>query len=128
MTESTFQKLTKLGYQFWSRKGFNNNSTETTPLTYILKDKLLIIGNKNEFDTYPRVLPSIVKILGLTKHEITQVSEVENLPYELDLVINFSENRIKKGKKNIKFDSLKVLMSDNKLKETFIKELQEIKL
>ena len=51
MTESTFQKLTKLGYQFWSRKGFNNNSTETTPLTYILKDKLLIIGNKNEFDT-----------------------------------------------------------------------------
>ena len=34
----------------------------------------------------------------------------------------------KKGKKNIKFDSLKVLMSDNKLKETFIKELQEIKL
>ena len=59
MSKQELNKLTRLGYQFWVPKRSENSPSEENLVFYVLDDKILITGRKDEFKTYPRILPSI---------------------------------------------------------------------
>lgn len=128
MKNRSLKKLTRLGYQFWLFKGSVNSPTGIKSLFYLLKEKVLVIGKEHEFNKYPKALSSIIRIMGLNNKEVIKLKEIDKLPDKLSLIISFSEEDYKKAEKIIKFDSLGILIKDKKLKEAFIKDLQDIKL
>ena len=124
MSKLDLNKLTRLGYQFWVPKRAENNSSEENLVFYVLDNKTLITGRKDEFKTYPRILPSIKKILGQADKELKEIDQPETMSKEFNLVIDFSENLSYKATKTIKFSSLKNLIKDSTLKERFYIELK----
>ena len=124
MTKLDLNKLTRLGYQFWVPKRAENNSSEENLVFYVLDNKILITGRKDEFKTYPRILPSIKKILGQADKELKEIDQPETMSKEFNLAIDFSENLSYKATKTIKFSSLKNLIKDSTLKERFYIELK----
>jgi len=124
MTKLDLNKLTRLGYQFWVPKRPENNSSEENLVFYVLDNKILITGRKDEFKTYPRILPSIKKILGQADKELKEIYQPETISKEFNLVIDFSQGLSYKASKTIKFSSLKNLIEDNALKERFYIELK----
>ncbi len=117
-------KLNRLGYQFWLPKRSESNSSEESLVFYVLDNKILITGLKDEFQSYPRILPSIKKILGQADKEIKEIDKSETISKEFNLVINFSQGLSYKAAKTLKFDSLKILIKDGALKERFYSELK----
>ena len=124
MSKVGLHKLTRLGYRFWSPREQSQNLYDKGMAFYVLDNKTLITGKLKEFKKYPRIVPSISRILGLTDKEIRQVDTSESLVNEFNLVIDFAQELSFKTKKIIKFDSLKLLIKDKGLKESFYKELQ----
>ena len=124
MSKSYLSKLTRLGYQFWVPKRSENSSSEENLVFYVLDDKTLITGKEDEFKAYPRILPSIKKILGKVDKEIKQIDQTETVSKEFNLVIDFSQGLSYKATKTLKFDSLKLLIKDSTLKERFYSELK----
>ena len=124
MSKLDLNKLTRLGYQFWLPKRSENSSTEENLVFYVLNDKTLITGRKDEFKSYPRILPSIKKILGQADKEIKEIDQTETISKEFNLVIDFSQGLSYKATKTLKFDSLKLLIKDSTLKERFYSELK----
>ena len=124
MSKSYLSKLTRLGYQFWVPKRSENSSSEENLVFYVLDDKTLITGKEDEFKAYPRILPSIKKILGKVDKEIKQIDQTETVSKEFNLVIDFSQGLSFKAAKTLKFDSLKLLIKDGALKERFYSELR----
>ena len=124
MSKLDLNKLTRLGYQFWIPKKQGNNYSEKNLVFYVLDDKTLITGRKDEFKTYPRILPSIKKILGQVDKEIKEISQPDTVSREFNLVIDFSQDLSYKATKTLKFDSLKHLLKDSALKERFYIELK----
>tara|TARA_B100000029_G_scaffold106234_1_gene96942 strand:+ start:470 stop:859 length:390 start_codon:yes stop_codon:yes gene_type:complete len=124
MTKLDLNKLTRLGYQFWVPKRPENNSSEENLVFYVLDNKTLITGRKDEFKTYPRILPSIKKILGQADKELKEIDRPETISKEFNLVIDFSQGLSYKARKTIKFSSLANLIEDNALKERFYIELK----
>ena len=124
MSKLDLNKLTRLGYQFWVPKRSENSSTEENLVFYVLDDKTLITGKEDEFKTYPRILPSIKKILGQADKEINEINQAETISKEFNLVIDFSQGLSYKATKTLKFDSLKLLIKDGALKERFYSELR----
>ena len=125
MSKLDLNKLTRLGYQFWLPKRSDNSSTKENLVFYVLNDKTLITGRKDEFKSYPRILPSIKKILGQADKEIKEIDQTEIISKEFNLVIDFSQGLSYKATKTLKFDSLKLLIKDSTLKERFYSELKE---
>ena len=124
MSKLDLNKLTRLGYQFWLPKRSENSSTKESLVFYVLNDKTLITGRKDEFKSYPRILPSIKKILGQADKEIKEIDQTETISKEFNLVIDFSQGLSYKATKTLKFDSLKLLIKDSALKERFYSELK----
>ena len=124
MSKLDLNKLTRLGYQFWLPKRSENRSTKENIVFYVLNDKTLITGRKDEFKSYPRILPSIKKILGQADKEINEIDQAETISKEFNLVIDFSQGLSYKATKTLKFDSLKLLIKDSTLKERFYSELR----
>ena len=124
MSKLDLNKLTRLGYQFWLPKRSENRSTKESLVFYVLNDKTLITGRKDEFKSYPRILPSIKKILGQADKEIKEIDQTETISKEFNLVIDFSQGLSYKATKTLKFDSLKLLIKDSTLKERFYSELK----
>jgi len=124
MSEIGLNKLKRLGYQFWSSKSPQENLSEEGIVFYVLDNKTLITGKLKEFNEYPRIISSISRILGLTDNEIRKIDKSESSVNEFNLVIDFAQELSFKTKKIIKFDSLKLLIKDKGLKESFYKELQ----
>jgi len=117
-------KLKRLGYQFWSSKSPQENLSEEGIVFYVLDNKTLITGKLKEFNEYPRIISSIGRILGLTDNEIRKIDKSELSVNEFNLVIDFAQELSFKTKKIIKFDSLKLLIKDKGLKESFYNELR----
>ena len=124
MSKLDLNKLTKLGYQFWVPKRSENSSSEENLVFYVLEDKILITGKEDEFKAYPRILPSIKKILDQTSKELKEIDQSEAKSKEFNLVIDFSHGLSYKATKTLKFDSLKLLIKDSALKEKFYSELK----
>ena len=124
MSKLDLNKLTRLGYQFWLPKRSDNSSTKENLVFYVLNDKTLITGRKDEFKSYPRILPSIKKILGQADKEIKEIDQTEIISKEFNLVIDFSQGLSYKAAKTLKFDSLRLLIKDGTLKERFYSELR----
>ena len=124
MSKLDLNKLTRLGYHFWLPKRSENRSTKENLVFYVLNDKTLITGRKDEFKSYPRILPSIKKILGQADKEIKEIDQTETISKEFNLVIDFSQGLSYKATKTLKFDSLKLLIKDSTLKERFYSELK----
>ena len=124
MSQLNLNKLTRLGYQFWSLKRLESSSSEKSLVFYVLDDKTLITGSKDEFKAYPRILPSIKKILDQTSKELKEIDQSEAKSKEFNLVIDFSHGLSYKATKTLKFDSLKLLIKDSSLKQRFYKELK----
>ena len=124
MSKLDLNKLTRLGYRFWVPKRSETSSSEENLVFYVLDDKTLITGKEDEFKTYPRILPSIKKILGQADKEIKQIDQTETVSKEFNLVIDFSQGLSYKAVKTLKFDSLKLLIKDGALKERFYSELR----
>ena len=124
MSEVGLNKLKRLGYQFWSSKSPQENLSEEGIVFYVLDNKTLITGKLKEFNEYPRIISSISKILGLTDNEIRKIDKSESSVNEFNLVIDFAQELSFKTKKIIKFDSLKLLIKDKGLKESFYNELR----
>ena len=124
MSEIGLNKLKRLGYQFWSSKSPQENLSEEGIVFYVLDNKTLITGKLKEFNEYPRIISSIGRILGLTDNEIRKIDKSESSVNEFNLVIDFAQELSFKTKKIIKFDSLKLLIKDKGLKESFYNELR----
>ena len=124
MSKLDLNKLTRLGYQLWLPKRSENRATKENLVFYVLNDKTLITGRKDEFKSYPRILPSIKKILGQADKEIKEIDQTETISKEFNLVIDFSQGLSYKATKTLKFDSLKLLIKDSTLKERFYSELK----
>jgi len=124
MSEIGLNKLKRLGYQFWSSKSPQENLSEEGIVFYVLDNKTLITGKLKEFNEYPRIISSISRILGLTENEIRKIDKSELSVNEFNLVIDFAQELSFKTKKIIKFDSLKLLIKDKGLKESFYNELR----
>ncbi len=124
MSEIGLNKLKRLGYQFWSSKSPQENLSEESIVFYVLDNKTLITGKLKEFNEYPRIISSIGRILGLTDNEIRKIDKSELSVNEFNLVIDFAQELSFKTKKIIKFDSLKLLIKDKGLKESFYNELR----
>ena len=124
MSEVGLNKLKRLGYQFWSSKSPQENLSEEGIVFYVLDNKTLITGKLKEFNEYPRIISSISRILGLTDNEIRKIDKSELSVNEFNLVIDFAQELSFKTKKIIKFDSLKLLIKDKGLKESFYNELR----
>ena len=124
MSEVGLHKLTRLGYRFWSPREQSQNLYDKGMAFYVLDNKTLITGKLKEFKKYPRIVPSISRILGLTDKEIRQVDTSESLANEFNLVIDFGKGLSFKAKKNIKFDSLNSFINDKELKKSLYKEIQ----
>ena len=124
MSEIGLNKLKRLGYQFWSSKSPQENLSEEGIVFYVLDNKTLITGKLKEFNEYPRIISSIGRIFGLTDNEIRKIDKSELSVNEFNLVIDFAQELSFKTKKIIKFDSLKLLIKDKGLKESFYNELR----
>ena len=93
---------------------------------YLLGEKVLVAGNLKEFSKYLRFVPSISRVLGMTNLDIKDISKNEALEKDFNLVIHFIQGLSIKSKKTLKFDSLKLLMNDVKLKKHLYSELKNL--
>ena len=128
MSESGLQKLRRLGYQFWLPKLVKNELpfSKEKEIFYLLGERVLVAGNLKEFSKYLRFVPSISRVLGMTDLDIKDISKNEALEKDFYLVIHFIQGLSIKSKKTLKFDSLKLLMNDVKLKNRLYSELKDL--
>ena len=123
MSKQHLNKLSRLGYQFWVPKKFQQDISNQDLIFYLLDKKALFSAQTKELHYYPRFLGSISKILGLTKKEVVQIDKEEALLMQYDLVIDFSQQGLFKASKTIKFDSIGLLTKNKELKEGLYTEL-----
>ena len=128
MSESGLQKLRRLGYLFWLPKLVNNELlfSKEKEIFYLLGERVLVAGNLDEFSNYLRFVPSISRVLGMTDLDIKDISKKEALERDFNLVIHFIQDLSIKSKKTLKFDSLKLLMNDMKLKKHLYSEIRDL--
>jgi len=128
MQESSLDRLQRLGFQFWSPKLLKKEILidEEEKVFLILARKILIVGNLKEFDNYPRFIPSICRILGISDSDIEKISKKGALEKDFQLTVDFVQDLSFKSKKTLKFDSLKLLMNEAKFKKHLLSELNNL--
>ena len=93
---------------------------------FLLNKKILITGDLKEFNQYVRFIPSVCRILDITELDLKEINKTEALEKEYNLTIDFIQDLSFKSKKTLKFDSLKLLLNNTKLKEDLCSELGEL--
>ena len=128
MSESGLHRLQRLGYQFWSLKSLNKEvlNNKEKEVFFLLNKKILITGDLKEFNQYVRFVPSVCRILDIKEKNLKEINKTEALEKEYNLIIDFIQDLSFKSKKTLKFDSLKLLLNDIKLKEDLCSELGEL--
>ena len=128
MSKLGLHRLQRLGYQFWSLKSFNKEglNNKEKEVFFLLNKKILITGDLKEFNQYVRFVPSVCRILDITELDLKEINKTEALEKEYNLIIDFIQDLSFKSKKTLKFDSLKLLLNDTKLKEDLCSELGEL--
>ena len=128
MSKLGLHRLQRLGYQFWSLKSFNKEvlNNKEKEVFFLLNKKILITGDLKEFNQYVRFVPSVCRILDIKEKNLKEINKTEALEKEYNLIIDFIQDLSFKSKKTLKFDSLKLLLNDTKLKEDLCSELGEL--
>ena len=128
MSKSGLHRLQRLGYQFWSLKSFNKEglNNKEKEVFFLLNKKILITGDLKEFNQYVRFVPSVCRILDIKEKNLKEINKTEALEKEYNLIIDFTQDLSFKSKKTLKFDSLKLLLNDIKLKEDLCSELGQL--
>jgi len=128
MSKSGLHRLQRLGYQFWSLKSLNKEvlNNEEKEVFFLLNKKILITGDLKEFNQYVRFVPSVCRILDIKEKNLKEINKTEALEKEYNLIIDFIQDLSFKSKKTLKFDSLKLLLNDIKLKEDLCSELGQL--
>ena len=128
MSKLGLHRLQRLGYQFWSLKSLNKEvlNNEEKEVFFLLNKKILITGDLKEFNQYVRFVPSVCRILDIKEKNLKEINKTEALEKEYNLIIDFIQDLSFKSKKTLKFDSLKLLLNDTKLKEDLCSELGEL--
>ena len=128
MSKSGLHRLQRLGYQFWSLKSLNKEvlNNKEKEVFFLLNKKILITGDLKEFNQYVRFVPSVCRILDIKEKNLKEINKTEALEKEYNLIIDFTQDLSFKSKKTLKFDSLKLLLNDTKLKEDLCSELGEL--
>ena len=128
MSKLGLHRLQRLGYQFWSLKSFNKEvlNNKEKEVFFLLNKKILITGDLKEFNQYVRFVPSVCRIFDITELDLKEINKTEALEKEYNLTIDFTQDLSFKSKKTLKFDSLKLLLNDTKLKEDLCSELGQL--
>ena len=128
MSKSGLHRLQSLGFQFWSPRKVNEETSKNKEkeVFFLLGESVLIAGNLNEFDKYLRFLPSITRVLGIAIQDTKEIDRDEALETDFLFIIDFIQDLPFKSKKTLKFDSLKLLINDVKLKKYLYSELKEL--
>ena len=128
MSKSGLNRLQRLGYQFWSLKSLNKEvlNNKEKEVFFLLNKKILITGDLKEFNQYVRFVPSVCRILDIKEKNLKEINKTEALEKEYNLIIDFIQDLSFKSKKTLKFDSLKLLLNDIKLKEDLCSELGQL--
>ena len=128
MSELGLQRLQSLGFQFWSLRKVNNKTLKNKEkeVFFVLGENILIAGYLNEFNKYLRFVPSITRVLEIAAVDTKEINRDKALEKDFLFIINFIQDLPFKSKKTLKFDSLKLLINDAKLKKYLYSELKQL--
>ena len=128
MSELGLQRLQSLGFQFWSLRKVNKKTLKNKEkeVFFLLGENILIAGNLNEFNKYLRFVPSITRVLEIAAVDTKEINRDKALEKDFLFIIDFIQGLPFKSKKTLKFDSLKLLINDAKLKKYLYSELKQL--
>lgn len=128
MSELGLQRLQSLGFQFWSLRKVNKKTLKNKEkeVFFLLGENILIAGNLNEFNKYLRFVPSITRVLEIAAVDTKEINRDKALEKDFLFIIDFIQDLPFKSKKTLKFDSLKLLINDAKLKKYLYSELKQL--
>ena len=128
MSELGLQRLQSLGFQFWSLRKVNKKplKNKEKEVFFLLGENILIAGNLNEFNKYLRFVPSITRVLEIAAVDTKEINRDKALEKDFLFIIDFIQDLPFKSKKTLKFDSLKLLINDVKLKKYLYSELKQL--
>jgi len=128
MSELGLQRLQSLGFQFWSLRKVNNKTLKNKEkeVFFVLGENILIAGYLNEFNKYLRFVPSITRVLEIAAVDTKEINRDKALEKDFLFIIDFIQDLPFKSKKILKFDSLKLLINDAKLKKYLYSELKQL--
>ena len=128
MSELGLQRLQSLGFQFWSLRKVNKKTLKNKEkeVFFLLGENILIAGNLNEFNKYLRFVPSITRVLEIAAVDTKEINRDKALEKDFLFIIDFIQDLPFKSKKTLKFDSLKLLINDVKLKKYLYSELKQL--
>ena len=128
MSELGLQRLQSLGFKFWSLRKVNKKTLKNKEkeVFYLLGENILIAGNLNEFNKYLRFVPSITRVLEIAAVDTKEINRDKALEKDFLFIIDFIQDLPFKSKKTLKFDSLKLLINDVKLKKYLYSELKQL--
>ena len=128
MSELGLQRLQSLGFQFWSLRKVNKKTLKNKEkeVFFLLGENILIAGNLNEFNKYLRFVPSITRVLEIAAVDTKEINRDKALEKDFLYIIDFIQDLPFKSKKTLKFDSLKLLINDAKLKKYLYSELKQL--
>ena len=128
MSELGLQRLQSLGFQFWSLRKVNKKTLKNKEkeVFFLLGENILIAGNLNEFNKYLRFVPSITRVLEIAAVDTKEIKRDKALEKDFLFIIDFIQDLPFKSKKTLKFDSLKLLINDVKLKKYLYSELKQL--
>ena len=128
MSELGLQRLQSLGFQFWSLRKVNKKTLKNKEkeVFFLLGENILIAGNLKEFNKYLRFVPSITRVLEIAAADTKEINRDKALEKDFLFIIDFIQDLPFKSKKTLKFDSLKLLINDAKLKKYLYSELKQL--
>ena len=128
MSELGLQRLQSLGFQFWSLRKVNKKTLKNKEkeVFFLLGENILIAGNLNEFNKYLRFVPSITRVLEIAAVDTKEINRDKALEKDFLFIIDFIQDLPFKSKNTLKFDSLKLLINDVKLKKYLYSELKQL--
>ena len=128
MSELGLQRLQSLGFQFWSLRKVNKKTLKNKEkeVFFLLGENILIAGNLNEFNKYLRFVSSITRVLEIAAVDTKEINRDKALEKDFLFIIDFIQDLPFKSKKTLKFDSLKLLINDVKLKKYLYSELKQL--
>ena len=114
--------------QFWSLRKVNKKTLKNKEkeVFFLLGENILIAGNLNEFNKYLRFVPSITRVLEIAAVDTKEINRDKALEKDFLFIIDFIQDLPFKSKKTLKFDSLKLLINDAKLKKYLYSELKQL--
>ena len=128
MSELGLQRLQSLGFQFWSLRKVNKKTLKNKEkeVFFLLGENILIACNLNEFNKYLRFVNSITRVLEIAAVDTKEINRDTAWEKDFLFIIDFIQDLPFKSKKTLKFESLKLLINDVKLKKYLYSELKQL--